>query len=82
VSELITEIEATLGSPQLLADPKRFADLLVRAMDELGLDDGDVAGRLPVSRSVVTRWRHGTSVPLPMARKPVYHLLLRRLKAR
>lgn len=81
VAELEREIVATLETPELLADAGRFQDLVCRAMGLLGLRDEDVAGRLPVSRSAVNRWRHGESVPLPMARKPVYKMLLRRVQA-
>lgn len=76
---LFVDIEETLASDTLLADDDRFQGILVRAMTLLGLHDGDVAGRLPVSRSAVNRWRHGTSIPLPTARKPVYKFLLRRV---
>lgn len=81
LAALDRDLEATLASQELLEDPTRFQQLLVQAMKLLDLKDEDVAGRLPVSRSAVNRWRHGTSIPLPVARKPVYKLLLRRVKA-
>lgn len=64
-----------------LEENERFSSLVGRVCLALDLKDEDVADRLPVSRSVVTRWRNGTATPLPMMRKPVYRYLERRVNA-
>lgn len=74
------ELESTLGSRPLLEDRERFVRLVARSMGVLALEDVDVADRLPVSRSAVSRWRRGESAPLPMMRKPVYQFLLRKVR--
>lgn len=76
---LLSEIRETLASQTQLEDRERFCRLLGRSMAVLGLTDSDVADRLPVSRSAVTRWRNGNTAPLPMMRKPVYKFLDRKL---
>lgn len=77
--DLSERISATLLSASLLADPVRFYELVSMSMSALDLRDVDMADRLPVSRSTVNRWRHGYSAPLPMARKMIYKVLLRRI---
>ena len=77
MSLLYTAITQTLNSATLLEDDRWFQHILGLSMAMLSMDDADVAGRLPVSRSSVARWRHGSSIPLPSARKTVYKMLLR-----
>ena len=75
-------IEETLHTPELLESRDRFHTIVSSAMTALELNDADLAGRLPVSVSGISRWRYGLDAPLPMMRKPIYKLLLRRVEAR
>lgn len=80
IAALDREIESTLTSPEMLEDQDRFRDLVGRSMSALDLDDSDLADKLPVSCSAVSRWRSGSTAPLPSMRKPVYQMLLRRVR--
>jgi transcriptional regulator with XRE-family HTH domain len=62
-----------------LDDGEKFRAVLCSTMTALGLDDGDVAERMAVSRSTVKRWMNGMAIPLPVMRKPVYAFLARRI---
>jgi len=60
-----------------LENRELFHELVRESMAVLHLEDGDVADKLPVSRSAVNRWRNGKTAPLPLMRKPVYKLFVR-----
>ncbi|MGL5912302.1 MAG: hypothetical protein ACRCZP_20015 [Phycicoccus sp.] len=60
-----------------LDDDAKFRSVLCSTMAALGLDDGDVAGNMAVSRSTVKRWMNGNAIPLPAMRKPVFAFLAR-----
>lgn len=78
---LLVDLYSTLQSSMLLESKAHFHHMIDRAMGCMGLDDAMLADKLPVSRSAVTRWRNGTTAPLPMMRRPVYLLLRRECQA-
>lgn len=76
----LEQLEAALKRG--LEDRALFTDLVSSSMALLNMDDAAVAGKMPVSRSAVNRWRNGKNVPLPMMRKPVYKFFIRKMRKR
>lgn len=78
--KVLNELDTALRNQEAIADKELFATLVNESMAALHLDDGDVAGKMPVSRSAVSRWRRGLNAPLPMMRPPIYKFFAKKLR--
>ena len=61
-------------------DRELFFRLVRESMEALHLEDADIAGKMPASRSAISRWRRGLNAPLPMARGNVLKFFMKRVR--
>lgn len=68
-------------SQSFLKDDHLFFSTVKDCMNELLLNEYDVADTLPISAGTAKRWYEGKSAPIYLMRKPVYKFFLRKLQA-
>lgn len=77
---LLGELDEAHRDQDSLNDRELFFRLVNESMEVLHLEDADVAGKMPVSRSAISRWRRGLNAPLPMARGNVLKFFMKRVR--
>jgi len=77
--KVLKKLESALIEEEGIADEGLFTTLVNESMEALRLEDSDIAGKMSVSRSAISRWRRGLDAPLPMMRKNIYRFFAKKI---